>query len=99
MSQFAIWGVQIKEEYRMNQLYWQLFLRSPFELPDHKLRYGVNAKIIEKAQENGVYSFLVENVEIRVPSKKSIKLKIKGKEYEDKTSKFGGTFRIFYFII
>jgi hypothetical protein len=97
--QFSVYGVQIRDEIRESQLYWQLFIWSPFELEDHKLRYGINDKIIEKAQEAGVYAFLVGNVPIRVPSKKSLKLKIKNKEYEDKVSKFGGTFRIFHFII
>lgn len=96
---FSIWGVIVKDEIRMGQLYWKLFLHNPFELPDHKLRYGINSKIIEKAQEAGVYAFLVNNSEIRVSSKKSLKRKIKNKEFEDKISKFGGTFRIYYFII
>lgn len=96
--EFSIWGVKIKDELRFESIYWRLYLNSPFELGDHKLRYGINSRIIEKAQEAGVYAFLVNNHEIRVPSKKGLKEKIKRKEYEDKVSKFGGTFRIYHFI-
>jgi len=96
---FSIWGVQIKDLIVNGQLYWQLELRSPFELEDKRLRYGINARIIEKAQESGVYEFIINNCRIKVPNKKSLKEKIKNKEYEDKKSKFGGTFRIYYFFV
>lgn len=96
-----IWGVEIKDEIRMDKLYWRLFIHNPFQMYDGRYRFGINEKIISCAQESGVYEFIIGEKFIRVPSKKGLKLKIKQKEYEDKPSLFVGCkpIRIYYFII
>jgi hypothetical protein len=94
-----IWGVNIKDEIRDGKMYWHLDLKSPFQMADKKFRYGINERILQQAQDVGVYEFKIGEKSIRVPSKKTLKQKIKAKEFEDHESMFGGTFKIYYFSI
>ena len=95
---FKIWGVPIEDEIRDGKLYWHLGIENPFTLEDHRYRYGVNEKIISDSQNAGVSYYIIHGKEIRVPSKKEVKRKIKEREYEDKKSNFSGTFKLYHFV-
>jgi hypothetical protein len=100
MSSFKVFNIPITDEIRNGQLFWHLGIHKPFYYKDG-MRIGINERIIQHAQRAGVYEFIVNGKNIRVPSNKSLKEKKKTGEYEVKASLFGkeNDYIIYYFKI
>lgn len=96
-----IWGLHYNEIYAGEELYWDLQIRNPFQMSDHKYRIGINEKLLKEAQRQGVKKLMFRGILFDVPSEKILKQKVKNKSFEDIPSKFAGSpaMRIFHFII
>jgi hypothetical protein len=95
------WDIESDPEYPI----WGIKIRNPFLSSKKGWQIGINEKLINMAQKQGVKTFRIEignrTVDIAVPNEQMLKEMVKIKYYEDKASMFenGGKMRIYYFNI
>ncbi|MCR4307086.1 MAG: hypothetical protein NUV80_00840 [Candidatus Berkelbacteria bacterium] len=100
-----VYGMEYEVEYMpdMGIERWRLFPHHPFQLPDGRLRIGINEKIIRMAEAQNVQRFVIGDGDnemlLPVPNKRVLKQMEKAGAYQEMPSIFEGRegFKIYFF--